>query len=84
MGWLAKAAQKVLRVLVEMWTPHGPNLDSVTFDGEVGYELPVARVTDEQKERCGLRYFFALKKGAEWPLLNPIFFYWLAHQLVYY
>lgn len=34
-------------MLMETWTPHGPSLDWLTFDGEVGNGLPVSGAIDE-------------------------------------
>lgn len=40
-------AQEALWVLMDTWTPHGPNLDCFTFDGEVGYGFPMSGAMEE-------------------------------------
>lgn len=70
-------------MMIETWTPHGPSLDNLMFSKEVEYSLLVAGATEEQKDRYVNWIFLALKKGGKWPLLCPLFFYSLAHQLTY-
>lgn len=78
------AVQEVLRVLIDVWTPHNLSLDWLMFSKEVDYWLSVSGAIEEYRERYGGWIFFALEKGVEWPLLYLKFFCSLTHQLVYF
>lgn len=45
-----KAAQDELKVLMESWTLHGPRINKLIFDGEIGYGWAVLNATDLQLE----------------------------------
>lgn len=41
-----KAVQRGLKVKMESCYPHGPRLNKLTFDGEVGYKWEAPSTTD--------------------------------------
>lgn len=60
-----KAAVKMLRVMMELWIPHGPSFFCLTFNSEVGYGWPVLSVMEEQWAMYGAWLWFALVKGSQ-------------------